>query len=62
MSMNGRITLISAATLGMMVLMPTARGADWPMMRGSPDNRGVATDVLTPPLKRVWTFEAGGPV
>ncbi len=58
----GKAMRFSALVLLLVTYAANARSADWSMMRGSPDNRGVAAEALRPPLRRVWTFRAGGPV
>src|SRR5215203_4605293 len=40
----------------------TQVSANWPQFRNTPALTGVATTVLPPSLRQLWTYEAGGAV
>src|SRR5687768_5779468 len=39
-----------------------AQQTSWPQFRGNPQLTGVADSTLAPPLKVMWTFDAGGTI
>jgi eukaryotic-like serine/threonine-protein kinase len=51
--------VISAFGIGHSAFGPAAQTAAWPQFRGNPSLTGVAPEAVKPPLKVLWTYEAG---
>lgn len=60
----GRIIIICGWMFSVMAgeRLGAEGGADWPMYRGAPALRGVASGTLPDKLALLWTFKAQGPV
>lgn len=50
----------AAALLALLVCVPQAHAADWPMFRGNQERTGYISEQAAPPLAKIWEFQAGG--